>query len=376
MRLTPEMLRAPATRPASGFHAEGLEALFFDGMPWKGKPTRVFAWVGVPRLEPGKKAPGIVLVHGGGGTAFETWVRLWMSRGYAAIAMDTCGAVPRGSYGKWERDEAGGPPGWNIDQADEPMRNQWPYHAVADVTLAHSLLRSRPEVDGERIGITGISWGGYLTCIVSGLDSRLKFAVPVYGCGFLGEDSAWKNELAKLGTGGQRWLAMWDPSRYLNNGVMPKLWVSGTNDFAYPLDSLQWSYRIAGGRSTLCIRLRMPHGHGGAGENPAEIRAFADSVVRGGKPLAEVTGLSRDGERVRVEFRCEVPIVKAELLYTKASGPWTERLWEQTQARVEPNGRTATSLLPPGTTAYYLNLLDDRGLIVSTQHVATERLGK
>ncbi len=90
MRLTPEMLRAPAIRPASGFHAEGQEALFFDGLPWKGKPTRVFAWVGMPKLEPGKKAPGIVLVHGGGGTAFEAWVRLWMSRGYAAIAMDTC----------------------------------------------------------------------------------------------------------------------------------------------------------------------------------------------------------------------------------------------------------------------------------------------
>jgi hypothetical protein len=155
--VTPELLRAPATHPASGFHAQGLEALFFDAMPWKGKPTRVFALVGVPKLEPGKKAPGIVLVHGGGGTAFETWVRLWMSRGYAAIAMDTCGAVPRGSYGKWDRHEAGGPPSCNFDLADEPMTDQWPYHAVADVILAHSLLRSRPEVDGERMGITGIS---------------------------------------------------------------------------------------------------------------------------------------------------------------------------------------------------------------------------
>jgi hypothetical protein len=169
---------------------------------------------------------------------------------------------------------------------------------------------------------------------------------------------------------------MWNPSHYLNKGVMPKLWVSGTNDFAYPMDSLQKSYRIAGGRSTLCIRLQMPHGHGGAGENPAEIRAFADSIVRGGKPLAQVTSLSRDDERVRVEFRSEVSIVKAELLYTNSSGPWTERRWEQAYARVEPNGRAATSQLPPGTTAYYLNLHDDRELIVSAEHVTTERQGE
>ena len=100
----------PGRSPAKEFQAEGVKGLFFDGLPWKGKPTRVFAWVGVPKLEPGKKAPGIVLVHGGGGTAFEAWVRLWVGRGYAAIAMDTCGCVPKGTYGNWERHADGGPP--------------------------------------------------------------------------------------------------------------------------------------------------------------------------------------------------------------------------------------------------------------------------
>ena len=68
------------------------------------------------------------------------------SRGYAAIAMDTCGCVPKGSYGKWQRHDAGGPPGWgDFEHADEPIEDQWPYHAVADVILAHSLLRAMPE---------------------------------------------------------------------------------------------------------------------------------------------------------------------------------------------------------------------------------------
>ena len=52
-----------------------------------------------------------------------------------------------------------------------------------------SLLAAQPEADPDRIGITGISWGGYLTCIVAGLDGRLKLAVPLYARGKLGAGS-------------------------------------------------------------------------------------------------------------------------------------------------------------------------------------------
>ena len=56
-----------------------------------------------------------------------------------------------------------------------------------------------PGVDPDRIGVTGISWGGYLTCIVAGVDPRFRFAAPVYGCGFLGDNSAWLPEFQKMG---------------------------------------------------------------------------------------------------------------------------------------------------------------------------------
>ncbi len=372
MALTPEMLKVPKTWHAPGFRADGIEALFYEGLPWKGKSTQVFAWLGIPKTEPGKKVPGIVLVHGGGGTAFEAWVRLWVNRGYAAIAMDTCGTVPRGSYGKWERHLDSGPPGNHFEASTEPKADQWPYHAVADVILAHSLLRSRPEVDAARTGLTGISWGGYLTCIASGLDDRFRFAVPVYGCGFLGENSTWKSEIDRLGERGTRWLAMWDPSLYLPRGKMPKLWVTGTNDFAYPLDSLRKSTRLAGGESTLCIRVRMPHGHGGAGENPDEIRVFADSIVKDGHPLARVTSTERDGLSAWVKFRAADPIVKAELVFTKDRSAWTERHWAIAEAQIESDGSSAQAKIPSDATAYFVNLIDAQGHVVSTEFATLE----
>ena len=52
-----------------------------------------------------------------------------------------------------------------------------------------------------------------MTSIVAGVDSRFKFAVPVYGCGFLGENSAWLPAFEKMGKDkADLWLRQWDPS--------------------------------------------------------------------------------------------------------------------------------------------------------------------
>ena len=319
-------------------------------------------------MEPGKKVPGMVLVHGGGGTAFDTWVRLWTDRGYAAIAMDTCGCVPVGTYSNWEAHEHGGPAGWGgYNQIDKPREDQWTYHAVADAVLAHSLLRSLPEVDPERIGLTGISWGGYLTSIIAGVDHRFKFAVPVYGCGYT-LDMGFAASVTNLGKErGDRWMRWWDPSVYLKDAPMPMAWVTGSNDFAYWFPALQKSYRLPVGPRTLCIRLRMPHGHGAAGEAPKEIHVFADSILKGGDPLPRITGQGRNGTQAWATFESAHPLKKAELNVTKDTDPkWPERKWEALPAQVEA-GRV-TAILPEGVTVYYLNLFDDRDVVVSTEH--------
>lgn len=350
-------------RPASS----EVKAITFSGLPFRGKPTRVFAWLGIPKLENGQKAPAMVLIHGGGGTAFDEWVRLWVKRGYAAIAMDTCGQVPVGTYGKWFRDEQGGPPGWGgLDQIKSPREDQWTYHAVADAILAHSLIRSLPEVDADRTGVTGISWGGYLTCIVAGVDNRFGLAVPVYGCGFY-RDTIFQNELNKLTPAdAERWLSWWDPSVYLSDAEMPMLWVTGSNDFAYTLNALQASYRLPKGSRTLCIRLRMPHAHGGAGENPEEIRVFADHILGKGPPLARIRDTGRDGSTVWATYASEIPITKAELNYTCDTGRWQDRKWEAIPAQ-QTEGRVSAGL-PDGTRVYYFNLFDQRDCVVSTEH--------
>lgn len=369
--------RAPKTWPAEGFHAEGMKAVFFQGPLYQGEPTRVFAWIGMPKVQSvtrvPTKVPGMVLVHGGGGTAFHTWVRRWTSRGYAAIAMDTCGCVPKGTYGHWKRHALGGPPGWGgWGQMDDPRTDQWTYHAVADAILAHSLLRSLPQVDAQRTGLTGISWGGYLACIIAGVDRRFKLAVPVYGCGFT-DQSGFAGRVRALGKErAARWMRWWDPSAYLPDAAMPMLWVTGSNDFAYTLNALQRSYRLPRGPRTLCVRLRMPHGHGNAGEGPKEIFTFADSILKGGEPLLRVTGQGRDGRKVWATYEGKPPLAKVELNVTKDTGQWQKRKWDALPVPLVPGGRV-TATLPKGTTVYYLNLFDTRACVVSTEH---EEIGR
>jgi hypothetical protein len=255
-----------------------------------------------------------------------------------------------------------------MEQLDSPYQDQWTYHAIADIILANSLLRSFPEVDPDRIGLTGVSWGGYLTCIASGVDNRFKFAVPVYGCGFLGEDSAWVPEFKQMGKErSELWLKQWDPAEYLKNTRIPIMWVTGTNDAAYFMDSLQKSYQLPLGPKTLHVTIKMPHGHGGYSENPPEIHALADSYCLGTTPLLRVTGHGAKGDNAWVTYRSKTALKRAELIYTKDTGNWPERNWESTPASIV-NGHRVTADVPAGTKAYYMNMIDDRDLIVSSEY--------
>ena len=370
-----ELYREPQQYPSEVCLEPGVKTLFYEGLPYKGKPTRVFAYYGVPSPpsdEPNKKWPAMVLIHGGGGTAFARWVKVWNERGYAAIAMDLCGCIPEGTYGNWSRHDQGGPAGWDasFSQLQDPIGDQWTYHAVGAAILGHSLIRSFPEIDADRIGVTGISWGGYLTSIVAGVDSRFRFAVPVYGCGFLGDNSAWLPQFEKLGPEQARtWLNQWDPSQYLPRASMPILWVNGTNDFAYPMDSWQKSYRLPSSPRTLCLRIRMPHGHGPAGENPEEIHIFANQILQQGKPLPKIRSAQLDGDTLQAIYESDVPLEKAELAYTVDSGKWQDRQWLSAEATIDPEKKTVSVQVPSEATVFYINLFDHRQCVVSSEHI-------
>jgi dienelactone hydrolase len=338
--------------------------VYYQGEPYRGKPTRVFAYLGRPASGKGP-FPAMVLVHGGGGKAFREWAEHWAKRGYVALAMDTAGCGPNGPLpdgGPGQADD-----GKFRDFTDQDVPDMWTYHAVSAVIRGVSLVASLPGVDHRRIGITGISWGGYLTCIVAGLDDRLKVAVPVYGCGFLGDDSAWKDgSLAKMSTEARaRWLRDFDPSQYLGGVNCPILFLNGSNDFAYPLDSYRASYRLVPANLRhVSIVLKLPHGHIWTFD---EVDVFVDSVLRGSSPLPRLGPMKTDGDRVSAKVFAPVPIKEAALRYTTDTGEWQKRNWQSAPAAVE-HGSVSARLPDQRPLVWYLSVTDERGLRVSTEH--------
>ncbi len=355
-----------------------VRSLFYAGESYQGKATRVFAYYATPGTLKGdptldKDLPAVVLVHGGGGTAFREWAELWAKRGYAAIAMDLAGYRPNETGSQHKRDNRmrlgdGGPDQGDDEKfgsIDKPADQQWPYHAVANVLRAHSLIRSFSEVDKDRTAVTGISWGGYLTCIVAGVDNRFKAAVPVYGCGFLNENSAWLGRLNGM-TPEQRdrWVSLWDPSRYLPAVSMPIFFVNGTNDFAYPLDSYMKSYNAVPGPKQIRVTVKMPHGHP-SGWAPQEIGLFIDRHLLGTPRLAAISMPTIVGELATANYDSVVPIESAELHFTTDSKPLNQRDWQSLPAQVVESSVTS-SKPPAGATAWFFTVTDTRGAITSS----------
>ncbi|MFO1483772.1 MAG: PhoPQ-activated protein PqaA family protein [Verrucomicrobiaceae bacterium] len=380
-----------------------IQSLTYAGEKYQGHGTEVFAFYASPitigEAKPGAKFPGVVLIHGGGGTAFADWVHLWAKRGYAAIAMDLNGSRPpdpefdpktgmaigNGHRGTRTRLPNGGPAHGHPEKFDcvltPDTSDDWPFHAAASVMRAHSLLRSFPEVDAKHTAVTGISWGGYTTCLVASLDDRFKAAVPVYGCGFLHEgESVQKPSIDKLDPEHRTlWVKEYDPGSLLPRCHVPILFVNGTNDVHYVLDSYMKSFNVVPGEKHLRIQVKMPHGHP-PGWAPQEIGLFIDEKCRGGKPLPILSQPRIEGDTVKVTVNSAPPakLKSAALHYTTDGGLRSKREWITVPASISSNTTESNSAVvtqvnevtapkpPAEANTWFINVIDERDAMVST----------
>ncbi len=372
------------TYQAEGFASddESIRAIYYESLPWKEKSTRVFAWLGLPKQSSLKNSegriPGIVLVHGGGGTAFQDWVKRWNARGFAAVSIAVEGqtdeALPKGSAdgaSGWRSHAWAGPARNGIyGDSDQPLADQWMYHAVADTILANSLLRSFPEVDPNKVGLMGVSWGGVITSTVIGIDSRFAFAIPTYGCGHLADAP---NQYGRALNDNDLYRHVWDPIHRLSRAKMPVLWFSWPGDLHFPLDCQAESYRVAAGPRMISLVPGMRHGHGPAWTRK-ESYAFAESVVTSDKPWCSQSNASASGGTASVTWMIhgEQKIDQACLVSTIDGGATGSRKWVETPATLQHNGQawTATAKVPSAATAWFMNA-QCGDLIVSSEYQET-----
>ena len=321
-----------------------VRSLEYESVPFEGHPTKVFAYYSNPDLLMGKKSakkfPGIVLIHGGGGRAFKPWVEKWAADGYAAIAMDLGGKDGSGNsmamVGPGQSHE------FKFSMIEEGnLKDVWTYHAVASVILAHSWLLSLPEVNPAKTCVTGISWGGYLTCIVAGLDDRFKAAVPVYGCGYYNESDIFKMPLSELApTYGELWMKYFDPSVYLPYAKASLFFINGNKDKFYNIVPYSKTYNLPQNcEKNICIKPDMQHGHL-SGWQPIEIRYFFESVLNGSVSLPKIEEVQISDSIVYVNYTSIVGLRSATFYYSSDTSSLNmDRKWSAIKAQFDQSAK-------------------------------------
>jgi dienelactone hydrolase len=179
-------------------------------------PLRVSAILALPHSV-SAPLPGLLHLHGGAQCADPTVALAWAAKGYAALCIDW--SVPAGIP------TAPHPTRWpahfpNVGVFDLPSEDCAVNHIVIATRRAITLLQRQPEVDPSRIAMCGISWGGLMTWLVNGSDTRLRAAVPVYGCG-----------LDATRCPPPAWRKHFNPIQHAATQHAPVFHLNGTHDF-------------------------------------------------------------------------------------------------------------------------------------------------
>jgi cephalosporin-C deacetylase len=140
--------------------------------------ARIYAKLVRPKKAP-KPHPAVIMLHGYSGNCGE-----WNDKlAYAAMGFTVAALDCRGQGGRSE--DVGGVTGntlhghiiRGVDDAPEKLLFRQIYLDAAQLA---GLVMAMPDVDENRVGVTGGSQGGGLTLACAGLEPRLRRAAPVY----------------------------------------------------------------------------------------------------------------------------------------------------------------------------------------------------
>ena len=193
--------------------------------------AEIFAFIATPKA-PGKH-PGMLVLHGGGGCAEVDKAMAWAQRGYVAVAPDLPGiAEPKKltvTKGKWSSLKYGEGRWVATPDAGSSVICD----AVVSAMKSLYLLRSQPDVDTLRIGVVGVSWGGYMTTMVCGLaGDQVKAGFALYGCGFFDRGGYGATNWEKISAEERdRWLLHLDAGRRVPNMKAAYFLAAASNDF-------------------------------------------------------------------------------------------------------------------------------------------------
>lgn len=286
--IPPYRIQGLAGWAAGGIFIETARLHFSDDL---GRPVDVFC----QRQYPLQNANGAAILHcvGGGQTVNPADLDFWNVDGYAAASFDwQIGAGMSGSSEMTTRFPAGVVA---QHEATETLENAVMPIAILCGRVALAWLAHTPGVDPERLGVCGISWGGYLTWLLAAYDERVRVIVPAFGCG--GTFAKGRSQSGHGAAVREAWASSWEPQNLAERVRIPVCFLSATNDFfGYPEDAEALLANLTGP----VVRDYLPNAdHSLSVGQSVLARAFVRHVLLDGPPLPECPRLEvphRDAE--------------------------------------------------------------------------------
>lgn len=185
--------------------------------------------------EPGKKYPLVLYIHGGPHSAYgEGWFDEFQN--LAAAGFMVLFTNPRGSSG-------------TNGEFTNASRGDWGGKDYIDLMKGVDIAAARPDVDSTRMGVTGGSYGGFMTAWVETKTNRFKAAETDR---MISEWTYWwgSSDSQSLTNGeffGKPWenQAMYDslsPIRHVKNVKTPTLLVQSEDDYRTPMGNAELWY--------------------------------------------------------------------------------------------------------------------------------------
>jgi dipeptidyl aminopeptidase/acylaminoacyl peptidase len=230
---------------------EEINYTSFDG-------TQIQGWLmKPPTCSEDRKCPLILSVHGGPhgmfGWSFNPAFQVYAARGYGVLYIN-----PRGSSGYGQKFSDG-------------TINEWGGGDYRDLMLGvDDTLKKNLWIDANRLGVTGGSYGGFMTNWIITQTPRFRGAVASASVSNLISFYATSlyQDLIHAEFGGFPWdnfelLWQWSPLRYVRQAQTPTLFLHGENDNDVHITQAEEMYMALKRRGVETVLVRYPReGHG------------------------------------------------------------------------------------------------------------------